>query len=153
MNILAIDTSTKVCVLGVATEQQRYTDEKVVDRSHSKVVLPSIVKLLADAGLKNEDLDLIVFGQGPGSFTGLRIGVGIVQGLAFGLDIPVVAVSSMACLAQSAYRTNQHEHCLIALTALSAIKFFGLLTGSKLQSAALGTLGLLNLRLSLRAGC
>ena len=96
MNILAIDTSSKACVLGIATGEENFTEQKIVDRSHSKIILPSIVDLVARAGLVNHDLDLIVFGQGPGSFTGLRIGVGIVQGLAFGLNIPVVAVSSMA---------------------------------------------------------
>ena len=125
MNILAVDTSTKVCVLGISAGQKIHTNEEIVDRSHSKVILPSVVALLAEAGLGSQDLDLIVYGQGPGSFTGLRIGVGIVQGLAFGLEIPVVAVSGMACLAQGAYRLDRHEHCLVALTARAEEVYFG----------------------------
>ncbi|MBV1877254.1 MAG: tRNA (adenosine(37)-N6)-threonylcarbamoyltransferase complex dimerization subunit type 1 TsaB [Pseudomonadales bacterium] len=125
MNVLAIDTSSPACVLAISTGKQVYTNVEIVDRSHSKEILPRIVALIARAELVLADLDYIVFGQGPGSFTGLRIGVGVVQGLAFGLNIPVVAVSSMACLAQNQFRQHQHENCLVALTARLEEVYFG----------------------------
>ena len=125
MNVLAIDTSSKACVLGISTEKQDYTDAEILDRTHSKEILPRIVKLLHRAGLESAELDLIVYGQGPGSFTGLRIGIGVVQGLAFGLDVPVVPVSSMGCLAQAAFRKHQHKHCVVALTARQEEIYFG----------------------------
>lgn len=125
MNILAIDTSTKACVLGLMKDEVCHEQTEVVDRNHSKVILPKIDGLLHEACLGKNELDLIVFGQGPGSFTGLRIGVGVVQGLAFGLDIPVAAVSSMACLAQAVFRNYQHEHALVALIARNSEVYFG----------------------------
>ena len=125
MNVLVVDTSTKACVLGLAKKEDFYDSSEMVDRSHSKVVLPKIDELLEESGVDKSELDLVIFGQGPGSFTGLRIGVGVVQGLAFGLNIPVVAVSSMACLAQSVYRDHQHENCLVALNARNTEVYFG----------------------------
>lgn len=125
MNVLAIDTSTKSCVLAISTDRQLLEDAEIVDRTHSKVILPRIVRLLSEAGLANSELDLIVFGQGPGSFTGLRIGIGVVQGLAFGLEIPVVGISSMACLAQNTFRLEGHKHSIVALTARKQEVYFG----------------------------
>ncbi|HIG41642.1 MAG: tRNA (adenosine(37)-N6)-threonylcarbamoyltransferase complex dimerization subunit type 1 TsaB [bacterium] len=125
MNVLAIDTSTNACVLAVSTGRQLFEDAEIVERTHSKVILPRIVRLLSEAKLANSELDLIVFGQGPGSFTGLRIGIGVVQGLAFGLEIPVVGISSMACLAQNAFRVNGHKHSIVALTARKQEVYFG----------------------------
>ena len=106
MNILAIDTSTTACVLGVRTEDTEITRFEQIDRSHSLELLPRIVTILADANLDKNDIHLIVFGKGPGSFTGLRIAVGVTQGLAFGLDIPVVGVSTLACIAQGRFRKS-----------------------------------------------
>jgi tRNA threonylcarbamoyladenosine biosynthesis protein TsaB len=125
MNILAVDTSSSACVLGVRTDEQSWTDEAIVDRSHSKEVLPRIEALLNRAGVDKSSLDLIVYGQGPGSFTGLRIGVGVVQGLAYGLGIPVVGVSSLACLAQKQLRLGGGAHALVALTARHTEVYFG----------------------------
>jgi tRNA threonylcarbamoyladenosine biosynthesis protein TsaB len=117
--VLAIDTSTKACVLGLfnAISGETKTATEIVGRTHSEVILPKIIALLEECDLSLEDLDLIVFGKGPGSFTGLRIGVGVVQGLAFGLDIPVVGISSLACLAQEVFRLEKKQHVIVALTA------------------------------------
>ena len=125
MNILAVDTSSSACVLGVRTSNQTWTDEAIVDRSHSKEVLPRIEALLQRAGVDKSSLNLIVYGQGPGSFTGLRIGVGVVQGLAYGLGIPVVGVSSLACLAQKQLRLGNGSYGLVALTARHTEVYFG----------------------------
>lgn len=125
MKILAIDTSSRACVLGVRASGQTWTDETVLDRSHSQEVLPRIEALLDRSGVDKSELDLLVYGQGPGSFTGLRIGVGVVQGLAYGLNVPVVGVSSLACLAQKHFRQEGHEHALVALTARHTEVYFG----------------------------
>jgi tRNA threonylcarbamoyladenosine biosynthesis protein TsaB len=103
VNILGIDTSSQHCVVALQIGDHQASDVRHSGRSHSRDILPVITSLLSEQGVALGDLDLIVFGQGPGSFTGLRIAVGVVQGLAFGLDIPVVPVSSLACLAQAEF--------------------------------------------------
>jgi len=125
MNILAIDTSTSVCMLGLKVGNDLFTNSQKVDRTHSKVVLPRIMGLLQDAGIDKSSLDLIVYGQGPGSFTGLRIGVGVVQGLGFGLGVQVVGVSSMAGMAQTVMREKRVDHVLVAMTARNEEVYFG----------------------------
>ena len=73
--------------------------------------------------LKN--LDCIAFGCGPGSFTGLRITVGVVQGLAFGANLPVVPISTLACLAQGRFRMTGEKRCLVAMHARQEEVYWG----------------------------
>ena len=124
MNYLAIDTSTRSTVLGVLTDNL-ITDRSTGEvRTHSREILPSINALLEETGLSLQDLDAIIFGQGPGSFTGLRIAAGVVQGLAYGLRIPVVPISSMQCLAQSVPAENG-DLIFVALEARLEEIYFG----------------------------
>lgn len=125
MNLLAIDTSSKTTVLGLKLGEELIDRSSETGRSHSRDLLPSIESLIRDAGIELESLDGIIFGQGPGSFTGLRIAVGVVQGLAYGLDIPVVPVSSMACLAQGVHREYGAERVAVALKARLEEVYFG----------------------------
>ena len=125
MNLLGIDTSTRSTVLGLQLGLE------VIDRTspdvdtHSREILPSIESLVREAGIRIEDLDAIVFGQGPGSFTGLRIAVGVVQGLGYGLGLPVVPVSSMACIAQSVIQTVNPSFVFVGLTARLEEIYYG----------------------------
>lgn len=125
MNLLAIDTSTRAQVLGLRAGDRLIDGTGIVGREHARKVLPGIVDLLAEAGLEKSDLDAIVYGKGPGSFTGLRIAVGVVQGLAYGLGIPVVPVSTLACLAQGAWRRTGETNVVVALAARKEEVFFG----------------------------
>ena len=122
---LAIDTSMEAQVLGLRVGGEDVERFELAGREHSKIILSSILALLADAGVDKGSLDLIIFGQGPGSFTGLRIAVGVVQGLAYGLDIPVVPVSTLACIAQGEYRLSGAEHIVVAQAARKQEVFFG----------------------------
>ena len=99
MKLLALDTATEVCTVAL------WLDGEVLERfepggQHSERILPMVDALLAEAGLVLTQLDALAFGRGPGSFTGLRIGAGVAQGLAYGADLPVLPVSSLAALAQ-----------------------------------------------------
>lgn len=124
MTLLAIDTSSSVCVLGVRNESQTWVDEAELGRSHSQEILPRIEALLSNAGIAKSAIQGIVYGQGPGSFTGLRIGIGVVQGLAYGLRVPVVGISSLKCLAQRVAKEANHG-ALVALAARNTEVYFG----------------------------
>ena len=93
--ILAVDTSTEAC--SVALQIGDKTIAKFADepRSHSRLLMPMVQQVLAEAEIKVNQLDAIGVSMGPGSFTGLRIGFAAVQGMAYGADIPVAPVSTL----------------------------------------------------------
>ena len=99
MKILALDTATEACAVAVLSDGDML-ERQVVGRQHAERILETIQALLSEAQLTTSELDAIAFGRGPGMFTGLRIGAGVVQGIAFAADLPVVPVSSLQALAQ-----------------------------------------------------
>ena len=125
MKLLGIDTSTRSTVLGLKLGERVLERTFASSEMHSREILPAIQSLLIDAGLSLEELDAIVFGQGPGSFTGLRIAIGVVQGLGYGLNIPVVPVSSMACIAQSAFSSRPPPLVFVGITAREEEIYYG----------------------------
>lgn len=100
--ILAIDTTTNACSCALTLENGVVEHFDVIPRQHASRLLPMIDRLMADNNLEYNDLDAVAFGQGPGSFTGLRIAAGVAQGIAFGSGLPVIPVSSLASLALQA---------------------------------------------------
>jgi len=122
MNILAIDTATEACsaalIIDGGTASSRISAQyQLAPREHSRLILKMIDELLADAGMPVSDLDAIAFGRGPGSFMGLRIAAGVVQGIAFAHDIPVIPISTLQAIAQRAYEESGNDHILVAIDA------------------------------------
>lgn len=101
-SILSIDTSGTCCSVALGLGSKRLVRRSDTPREHVRLVIPMVDAILAEAGVKLADLDAIAFTHGPGSFTGLRIGFGVVQGLAFGADLPVIACSSLQVMSQRA---------------------------------------------------
>lgn len=100
MNILAIDTSTDACSCALWLAGEIIERFILAPRRHGELILKMIAELCATTELKLSALDALAFGCGPGSFTGLRISAGVIQGLAFALELPVALISSLAGLAQ-----------------------------------------------------
>ena len=122
MNYLAIDASTEACsvalqVTTTAGESKVFSRYDLCPQSHSLHLLPMVDEVLTEAGIKLAELDGLIFGQGPGSFTGVRIGVGVAQGLAFSANLPVVGVSSLQAMAQLAFSEHKETKVLAAIDA------------------------------------
>ncbi|WP_293933041.1 tRNA (adenosine(37)-N6)-threonylcarbamoyltransferase complex dimerization subunit type 1 TsaB [Iodobacter sp.] len=113
MPYLALDTSTEHLSLAISTQQGIVTRNWPAGQKHAEMILPCLAALLEECQLTMEDIQGIAFGNGPGSFTGLRIAAGITQGLAFARGIPVLGVSTLAALAAGC-DANQVYACLDA---------------------------------------
>ena len=130
MNLLAIETATETCSVALSINgevRERYVH---VPRHHAEFLLPWVGSLLADAGISLPAVDAIAFSRGPGSFVSLRLGIGVVQGLAWSVDRPVIPISSLAATAQSALSSGsehlQTSKILVALDARMNEVFSGL---------------------------
>lgn len=117
MKILAIDTSTELCSAALYHDSEICSHEILAPREHTQRILPMVEDLLASSQLSLSQLDALAFGRGPGSFTGVRIGIGIAQGLAFGADLPMIGVSTLASMAQGVFAEHEAQ---LAYTAIDA---------------------------------
>ena len=104
MNLLAIDTTTDVCALAVYRQDRWFEHNRFAPRLHNQHVLPMVDSVLDAAGMASLDLDLIAFGAGPGSFTGVRIGAAVSQGIALASDAKLVPVANSAVAAETLRR-------------------------------------------------
>ena len=125
MNIIALDTSTPAFSIALACAEQTFTHYQWAPREHANLVLPCLETLLQQAGLNIAEIDLFTVTCGPGSFTGLRIGLSIAQALAFAHAKPVVPLSSLLVLAYGAYVEFKHPHVLAGLDARMQEVYWG----------------------------
>ncbi len=116
-NLLAVDTSTENCSVALQWQNTFFSEAIESPREHSQRLLPFVEKVLQKAEAKLNQLDGLVVGVGPGSFTGVRIGVSMAQGLAFSSELPVFPVSSLQALAQQAVRKHGAEAVVACIDA------------------------------------
>lgn len=101
--ILSLETGTEVCSVGLARDGQLLSLRESGDgRNHARLLGVYVQELLEEIGVKPDELDAVAVGRGPGSYTGLRVGVSMAKGLCYGLNIPLIAVNSLQALAQVA---------------------------------------------------
>jgi len=117
MIILAIDTATEACSAALYLNGVMTSRYQLAPREHSRLILGMVDELLAEANIAVTDIDAIAFGRGPGSFMGLRIAAGVVQGIAFSHDIPVIPISTLKAIAQRAYEETESSQVLVAIDA------------------------------------
>jgi len=117
MKILAIDTSTEACSAALLNDGEVAQHYQVAPRQHADLILGMCGELLSEANIKLSELDAVAFGRGPGAFTGVRIATGVVQGIAFAHNLPVVPISSLAAMAFAAWHKQGAEHVMTAIDA------------------------------------
>lgn len=132
MKILALETSTQACSVALlnGTEQDFSCIERfeIAPRRHTHLILPMIDSVLDEAGYDIKQMDVLAFGRGPGAFTGVRVATGVVQAIAYGADLAVAQISSLAAIAQGFIRdqnTGGRQNVLVANDARMHEVYFG----------------------------
>ena len=151
MNLLAFDTSTDILSLALATggPAGAGADARLQEHSGpggaqaSATLIPALMDLLAGAGLRLDDLQAIVFGRGPGSFTGLRTACAVAQGLAFGSSVPVLPVETLLAVAEEARALHGATRVVALLDARMDQVYAGAYVFDGAQWQRQGELGLL----------
>lgn len=115
--VLALDTCTELCSVALQAGDRLVTRETLAPREHSQKVLGFIDEVLAEMDIAFDAIERLVVGHGPGSFTGVRIGVSIGQGLAFSHTLPVTPICTLEALAEQAWRRYQATDVIVAIDA------------------------------------
>ena len=134
ITLLALDASTEACSVALWHKGEKTHLDELAQRTHTKRILPMIDELLANSGINLKQVDALAFGRGPGSFTGVRVGAGIAQGLAFGADLPVIEVSNLTTMAQAAFELHQAENVAAAIDARMNEVYFSQVKREKVRS-------------------
>lgn len=136
MKLLAIETCSDACSAALLIDGEINSEFQRAPQKHSELILPMCERLLASAQLDRSQLDVIAFSRGPGSFTGVRIGTSVAQGMAFALDLPVVPVSTLAVVAQHAFRLTNEQTILVLMDARMREVYAGLYQLNELRVMA-----------------
>ncbi len=111
--ILSIETSTKVCSVALYRGQTLLASSEIlIEKSHSKFITVLIENLFAHSGENMAALDAVAVSKGPGSYTGLRIGVSTAKGLCYALDKPLIAIDTLRSMAYEVNRFNTGKYIL-----------------------------------------
>jgi len=118
MKILALETTGEACSCAlIDSDGACYERQELAPRRHTRLILGMVEAVLRESAVSLRQLDSIALSHGPGSFTGVRIGVSVAQGLALGADLPITPVSSLRALAQGGWRRYQFRQVLAAFDA------------------------------------
>ena len=118
MNILAIDTSTEACSAALLRDDgEIFSEFEIAPRQHTRLLPKMMDSVLKASSLSKKSLTHCAFANGPGAFTGIRIAAATAQGIAIGLDIPVIQISTLATLAQACLEKHGENSTLVALDA------------------------------------
>lgn len=117
MKILSFDTATDACSAALSIDGEIIQEFQIAPQKHAELLLPMIDCLLQDVGIRRREIDAVAFGCGPGSFMGVRIATGIAQGIAYGIQCPVIPISTLRALAQTAYEKLETTHALVGWDA------------------------------------
>jgi tRNA threonylcarbamoyladenosine biosynthesis protein TsaB len=126
IKLLAIDTATDACSVALYLNDQVLERFCIAARTHTRLLLPMIDDLLKETDLSLAEIDAFAFGRGPGSFTGIRIACSVIQALSFGINKPVVSVSTLRALAQGTARTSGATQVFASLDARLDSLYWGL---------------------------
>ncbi|MDH5518111.1 MAG: tRNA (adenosine(37)-N6)-threonylcarbamoyltransferase complex dimerization subunit type 1 TsaB [Gammaproteobacteria bacterium] len=117
MKILAIDTATEACSAALYIDGEISAEYELAPREHTQLILPMLDRLLNAAGIGISQLDALSYARGPGAFTGVRIAAGVIQGLSYAAEIPVLPVSTLAAIAAGVFEQHGHRDILTAIDA------------------------------------
>jgi len=126
VKLLAIDAATEACSVALMIGEEVTSRHEIAPRGHAQRLLPMVEEVLSEAGVSLSSLDAIAFDRGPGSFTGVRVGTSVTQGLAFGADLPVIPVSSLAAIAQGVWQETGTTAIMAAIDARMKEIYWGL---------------------------
>lgn len=119
-NILALDAATDACSVALQANGRVIHRYELIPRQHNQRLFSMLREVLADGSPTDRGVDLLAYNHGPGSFTGLRIAASAVQGLAYSCNLPVVGLSTLACLAQGVWRRGLADPAAKILVLLDA---------------------------------
>ena len=120
---LALDTSTDLCTVALGLEKRIYQASKILSRRHNDEILPMIQDILHTNTVSVSELSYIVYINGPGSFTGLRIASSVAKGLAMSLNIPIIALSSLQVMAMHMFSIGVKK-CRCVLSSHAHVVYF-----------------------------
>lgn len=126
VHILALESSGSFCSVALLRDADCFAEHVEAPRRHGELLLPMMERVLAKGGMRLTELDALAFGQGPGSFTGVRIAAAVAQGAAFGAGLPLVAVSTLAALARAGWERHQQKRILAVVDARLDEVYWGL---------------------------